>query len=451
MLKFICILTIFLIMPFYTFGQKQRLLITTDIGGDPDDQQSLIRLMVYSNEFDIEGLISSAAGTPGELGKAMVRPDLIREIIHAYESVYPNLIKHDKNFPSPGDLLKVVKKGNPYRGWEFVGEGNDTEGSDWIIQTVDKDDKRPLNISVFGGQTDLAQALWNVKNSRTPEEYQKFISKIRIYDINDQDKIFNLLIADHPDLWYILAKAPEGHDKREGAYRGIYLGGNEDLTSMEWMRSNVLENHGPLGELYPRKTWTAPNPHGVMKEGDTPSWFYFLNNGLNVPEHPEFGGWGGRFQKNDKGYFSDAIDSFGNEAIARAGVYRWREDFQNDFAARMDWCVGEYNECNHPPVVVINGIEGRENLTLDFRVGDNVTLDAAGSSDPDKNELSYEWMVYKEAGNFSETIEIKFSGTMATFLMPQLEPDSSIHIILKVSDKGMPGLSAYRRIILRNC
>ena len=37
-------------------GERPRLLVLTDIGGDPDDQQSMIRLMVYANEFVIEGL-----------------------------------------------------------------------------------------------------------------------------------------------------------------------------------------------------------------------------------------------------------------------------------------------------------------------------------------------------------------------------------------------------------
>lgn len=46
---------------------KPRLLVLTDIGGDPDDQQLMIRLMTYANEFEIEGLIASATGTPGEV------------------------------------------------------------------------------------------------------------------------------------------------------------------------------------------------------------------------------------------------------------------------------------------------------------------------------------------------------------------------------------------------
>jgi len=100
----------------FTNAQSPRLLITTDIGGDPDDQQSLVRLMVYSNEFDIEGIITSASGTPGELKEAAVRPDLVEEIIRGYQSVYPNLLKHDTEFPAPKYLFSIIKKGTLHRG-----------------------------------------------------------------------------------------------------------------------------------------------------------------------------------------------------------------------------------------------------------------------------------------------------------------------------------------------
>lgn len=243
------ILFSFLFQITISIAQPPRLLITTDIGGDPDDQQSLVRLMVYTNEFDLEGIITSASGTPGELKEAVVRPDLAEEIIRGYQTVYSNLLKHDSKFPAPDYLFSVVKRGNPLRGWENVGEGKDTEGSDWIISQVDKKDKRPLNICIFGGQTDLAQALWKVKNSRSAKEFQQFLSKIRVYDINDQDKIFPQMYAAFKLPFYILAKASEGVDKREGAYRGVYLGGDESLTSLAWLKENVLENHGPHGKL----------------------------------------------------------------------------------------------------------------------------------------------------------------------------------------------------------
>ena len=73
---------------------RPRLIVLTDIGGDPDDQQSMVRLMTYANEFDIEGLIASASGIPGQMKEHEVQPDLIREIVPPYGEVQPNLAKH---------------------------------------------------------------------------------------------------------------------------------------------------------------------------------------------------------------------------------------------------------------------------------------------------------------------------------------------------------------------
>jgi len=74
-MKLYLILLLTFVCSFSLLAQQPRLLITTDIGSDPDDQQSLVRLMVYSNEFEIEDLVCSASGTPGELKEAVVRPD----------------------------------------------------------------------------------------------------------------------------------------------------------------------------------------------------------------------------------------------------------------------------------------------------------------------------------------------------------------------------------------
>lgn len=425
-----------LILSFSVRAQVPRLLITTDIGGDPDDQQSLVRLMVYSNEFDIEGIVTSASGTPGELQEAVVRPDLVEEIIQGYQAVYPNLLKHDANFPDPKYLFSIVKKGNPLRGWEHVGEGHDTEGSNWIIQRVDKKDKRPLNICIFGGQTDLAQALWKVKNTRSAKEYNRFMAKIRVYDINDQDKIFRQMYSENRLPFYILARAPEGVDKREGAYRGIYLGGDESLTSIEWLKQNVLENHGPLGKLYPTKTWTEPNPHAAMKEGDTPSWFFFLENGLNIAEKPELGGWGGRFVKNEEGVYRDAADTYNGKTEARATVYRWRKDFQNDWAARMDWCVGDFKDCNHAPVAVVNGSKDRNPIRIKAKSGKTVVLDASASFDPDNDGLSFEWFFYPEIPEINETAILKAEGAKAFIRLEHSNAAKCLSLLLRVTDDG---------------
>src|SRR5688572_22771234 len=167
-------------------ADRPRLLVLTDIGGDPDDQQSMIRLMVYANEFAIEGLVASASGTPGELKQAITKPELIREIVTAYGAVRPNLAKHAEGWPTAEALLRVIKTGNPRRGREHIGDGHDTEGSRWIIQRVDAGTtQRPLNISIWGGQTDFAQALWRVRKDRGVAALMQFMSRLRVYDIAD--------------------------------------------------------------------------------------------------------------------------------------------------------------------------------------------------------------------------------------------------------------------------
>ncbi|MBI5693601.1 MAG: DUF1593 domain-containing protein [Verrucomicrobia bacterium] len=320
-------------------AERPRLLVLTDIGGDPDDQQSLIRLLVYANEFEIEGLVASASGTPGELKQAVTRPDLIRQAVAAYGQVRPNLIHHASGWPETAALLERVKSGNPQRGRPHIGEGHDTEGSNWIVSRVDAGaPDRPLNVTIWGGQTDLAQALWRVRTARGVAGLKDFTQRLRVFDINDQDRIATWIHAEFPGLWYLLAQAPAGRDKREGTYRGMYLTGDESLTSRAWIEEHV-RSRGPLGALYPTKTWTAPNPHGCLKEGDTPSWFFFLPQGGNDPADPAKPGWGGRYRHADDGWFRDFPAEPGQDP--RHGVSRWRPNYQADFARRMAWCVGQ--------------------------------------------------------------------------------------------------------------
>src|SRR5688500_922109 len=120
-----------------TAAERPRLAVLTDIGGDPDDQQSMIRLMAYANEFEIELLIASAAGTPGELKEAVTRPDLIREIIEAYGTVLPNLRRHAANWPTAESLRAKVVSGNHRRGREYIGAGHDTPASRALVERID--------------------------------------------------------------------------------------------------------------------------------------------------------------------------------------------------------------------------------------------------------------------------------------------------------------------------
>jgi hypothetical protein len=431
-------------------ANRPRLLVLTDIGGDPDDQQSMIRLMLYANEFDLEGLIATASGIPGELKESVTKPHLIREIVEAYGQARPNLIKHAEGYPTAGDLLARVKSGNPHRGRAAIGEGCDSEGSRWIIAVVDRADARPLNIAIWGGQTDLAQALWRVKQERGEAGLSVFIPKLRIYDVGDQDRIADFIWKEFPGLFYVLGQAPRGRDMREGVYRGMYLGGDESLVSRAWMETNIRQHHGPLGALYPPRTWTAPNPHSAIKEGDTPSWFYFLPHGLGDPDHPEWGGWGGRLTNAQARLFRDAHDSVGEVTDARCTVWRWRKDFQNDFAARLDWCVaGDFKRANHPPLAVLNGDTTRRVLELTARPAATVTLSAAGSKDPDGNTLATTWFIYREAGSYGGKLCLTAqAGETASFVAPAVNKPETIHGILRLEDNGTPSLVAYRRAVI---
>ncbi len=315
---------------------RPRLAILTDIGGDPDDRQSLVRLMVYSNEFRIEALIASAAGTRGELKKSITRPELIHEIVDAYESVRPALSKHAAGWPTGESLKNVVRAGNRFREKAHIGEGHDTEASRLLIERIDAGSPEDrLNISIWGGQTDLAQALWRVRNDRGKEGLAAFVNKFRVYDIADQDGIADWMRTEFPGMFYILSKAPRGRDGREATFRGMYLTGDVSNTSREWIEANVRST-GPLGALYPARTANAPNPHGCLKEGDTPSWFYFLKPGGNDPDDPSRPGWGGQFEKRPEGWYRDLPLKEGQDP--RTTVSRWRNDFQADFARRMSWC-----------------------------------------------------------------------------------------------------------------
>lgn len=427
-----------------------RLLVLTDIGGDPDDQQSMVRLLVHANEFEIEGLVATASGTPGELKEKVTKPHLIRELVEAYGQVRDHLAKHAHGFPAAGDLLKVIKSGNPSRGRVAIGDGRDTEGSRWLIQCAERPDPRPLNIAIWGGQTDLAQALWRVRQDRGASGLREFQSRLRVFDIDDQDRIQDWLFAEFPGVFYVLAKAPKGADKRLGAYRGMYLGGDETLTSRAWIDAQVRTGHGPLGALYPPKTWTAPNPHSALKEGDTSSWLFFLDQGLGSAAHPEWGGWGGRYVHESRGLFRDAPDTVGKITDARAAVWRWRAAVQNDFAARLDWCVADhFKQANHPPVAVLNGDQSKRIVELAVRPGATVSLSAAGSSDPDGNTVQATWFVYPEAGTFQGGVKLDTTiGGTTRFVAPAVTKSETLHVILQVQDDGSPNLFAFRRAVI---
>ncbi len=327
--------------------ERPRLIVLTDIGSltagvaEPDDGQSMIRLMLYTNDFDIEGLIATSNLGHGQ----RVRPDLIRRVVDAYDAARPNLRRHDDRYPPASRLAEAIRPGQPIAGpkvpvEQSIGEGKDTEGSDWIIEVVDRNDPRPVWVLIWGGSADLAQALWRVRQDRSPEDLDRFVAKLRVHSIGDQDSTGPWIRDEFPGLFTVT---------QQRAYRGMYRGGDTALVSSEWVKAHI-HGHGPLGDLYPDYNggdiWsgTLGRVRGI-KEGDTPSFLSLIPNGLSDPGRPWLGSWGGRFEGEDRRLADvpDAdLETSGDPDPRMSSVYRWRPAFQADFQARLDWCVEPY-------------------------------------------------------------------------------------------------------------
>lgn len=428
-------------LPIYaaeSVSHKPRIIVTTDLGADPDDEQSLVRLLVSANEFDIEGLIVST----GCWKKNQSNTIMLDEIVDAYGKVLPNLQIHAQGFPSHEYLKSISVLGQTGYGMSHVGDGKDTKGSDLVIASVDKDDPRPVWFQAWGGANNLAQAIWKVKNTRSTEELSKFIGKVRVFDILGQDDAGAWLVKNFPDLFYIRATGVYGwQPPKNGDYQ-----------------KNHIQSHGPLGAEYPDTQWAT--------EGDTPAFMHVFPNGLNDPEQIEQGGWGGRFSfekmagirsmsevpkiKEDAETQYDPYYMYGNTSEKADAIKRWSTGYDNDFAARMDWSITRrYDEANHHPVAVVNGNGLKKVLKLSAAPGSTVILDAEDSSDPDKDALNFAWIFYREPSSYVGEVTIENSSTStATVAIPEDASGKKLHVILELSDSGTPSLYAYRRVII---
>jgi hypothetical protein len=430
--------------------ERTRLIVLTDIGSltaaiaEPDDGQSLIRLLLYANELDIEGLIATSNLQHGQ----RTSPALIRRVVDAYARVQPNLLLHDRRYPPGEALRKLIKSGQAIAGLttpisESIGAGKDTEASEWIKSVVDRKDPRPVWVVIWGGSADLAQALGTIRRTRDARAQEQFLSKLRVHFIGSQDSTAPWIEEKFPGLFMI---------KNRRAMRGMYRGGDGSLVSAEWVKTNV-HGHGPLGDLYPNydggDIWSAKmgRVRGI-KEGDTPSFLSLIPNGLGDPEHPWLGSWGGRFE-GDRQRFVDVPDPDFVDARdpdrRMSSVHRWRPAFQADFQARLDWCIKPYSQANHPPEVRIDGKPERA-----IKAGAVEVLDARGSSDPDGNELAFEWGVYPIG--LEGTAKVAILGRnqkIARVTVGRELTGTTIPILLSVTDRGEPGLTRYGRVMLK--
>ena len=464
-----------------TFSGHPRAFVISDIGNEPDDQMSFVRFLLYSNEIDVEGLVAATSTWQ----KTVTHPETMHQIMALYEQVQPNLLKHAPGWPTAAELDQKIGSGQPAYGMAAVGNGKSSPGSQLLIKAVDHDDPRPLWITIWGGANTLAQALTDVRASRSGADLAKFVAKLRVYSISDQDDAGPWIRREFPDLFYVVRPSPPNGDEYyyatwTGISGDVYYrnGDGADFSTVtnEWLDANI-RGKGPLGKQYPK--------FAFIMEGDTPSYLSLIDNGLASWWNPGWGGWGGRYVFRQPYGETHPIWTQGGDLFSRvtsqdtvtgtdgknhvsdqATVWRWRQAFQNDFAARMDWTTKPFAEANHNPIVVVNGQSGTAPIFVDARVGQPVVVDASQSHDPDGQPLRFSWLVYGEAGVVNgqgraaviladaESDKVTITPNAACRPMWLQMPDAKCpadgvaHIIVSVTDNGSPSLTSYRRIVL---
>jgi hypothetical protein len=421
-------------------GHKLRLIIETDAGGDPDDEQSLVRFLLYTNEWDVEGIIANRPHTSRPENKNPENTGLgvVRRLVKAYGECYPNLALHDARYPEPDVLLART----------VAGYDDTDDAVKLIISAVDRPDPRAIWYADWGSNqgsavNNLKRALDRILKERGPKGYAAFKKKLRV--ICHANPFGDHTTSLDPSFPLLLDTYRPALDGKRWYHRFSALtatAGGFDL------KRDVLSNHGPLGTLYPTNT-----TH-LQKEGDTMTFLYLVPTGLSNPEQPTWGSWAGRYGRNpefgDKPcYWANRADTWQGTKNRDNTVKRWAADLQNDFRARLDWCVKPVKDANHPPKIVVNGVVGLEVMHLMPAVGTELKLDATSSTDPDGDRLNFNWFVYQEAGNYADTVRIDgISSQTATVHIPADAAGMEIHIILAVTDTGRPPLTRYRRVVI---
>jgi hypothetical protein len=342
---------------------------------------------------------------------------------------------------------------------------------------------QPLWILCWGGTNTLAQALVKIDDKFSPEDSQRLLSRIRVYAISDQDDTGAWIRNNFPDVFYI-ASVHGWNQYGMAAWTGIsgekYYGfdqGGPDFSKVEksWIKDNI--QIGPLGSAYP--------DYLFIPEGDTPTFLYLIQNGLGVPECPNYGSWGGRYARTDisgaglnSNHYGDAVDRVKGvdgrtHTSNHSTIWRWRDAFQNDFAARIRWSMeSDFSKANHHPVIHLNGTKDPTPVRIDAEAGTSVILDASGTYDPDGGKLTYKWWHYREPTAIQWKVDAEVSelqikkcddeGRTVEVMLPPPEScavelmsrkpmlqGQLLHLILEVTDDGTPSLTSYRRVLIQ--
>lgn len=470
------------------FKSKPHIVVLTDICNEPDDAESLTRFLLYSNEFHVDALVA----TTSTWQRTSTHKAQIHQIIDAYATVEATLNAHvppSRPYPTADSLRAVVRDGLKEYGMA-AARGPLNEGTELLIKAVDAiSPSEHIWVLLWGGANVLAQALLHVQKTRSATEVAEFASKLRVYAISDQDDGGPWIRLNFPNIFYV-ASVHAWNAYGLAAWTGIsgetYYhfnpgGPDTSLVTKEWIKKYI--QIGPYGkEAYPDPVF--------IPEGDTPTFLNLIQNGLSDPTKPEWGGWGGRYNLTDLtgtagiNHYSDAADLVrgkdGNMHIgSQATIWRWRDAYQGDFAARIQWTLTkDFAKVNHAPIAVVNGDASLEPLHIKAGFGATVHLDASHSWDPDAgDELEFRWQLYGEPSATQwttryqvpdlqvkdessdgkrkfEKVSIQIPGEEEGMVFP-LDPTitqkwgpKTYHFILEVIDNAEFPMRTYKRILI---
>lgn len=431
-LRFAVLQLVFLMLIALAVEAKPRVIVTTD--AEVDDRCSMVRFLLYANEFDIEGLVISSSQYHWA-GHRWSGDEWLYRQIDMYGQVHSNLLLHDSSYPTPDALRKLVYVGNIDAEGEMEKV---TPGSQRIVEVLLSEKKGLIYLQAWGGTNTIARALKTIQEEH-PERMEDVSKKARLFLIQDQDNTYRDYIQPNwPKLQTIISRQfvviAYTWDK---ALPKQFL----PLYEAKWMKENILENHGPLCASY-----EVRDDGAFRSEGDSPAFLHNIPNGLAGSFEPYYGGWGGRF-KLEEGSENTWVDAEDDQNRGKP-LWRWAGDFQNDFGARADWCVKPYDQANHAPEQT-----PKESVTFGFiRPGETKELEVLGISDPDGDELSYHWWVYDGPSGDTKGIIIKDADKKkATIVFPKdlQKGKTEYHLMVTVRDNGSPSLCAYKRYILK--
>jgi cellulose-binding protein len=413
---------------------KTRVIATTD--GEIDDRCSMNRFLLYANEWEILGLVHSSSkfhwrGDQDHKENNWEPVEWLEKQLDAYEQVLQNLKLHDATYPAADYLRSQVYVGNI----AFEGDMRaPSPGSERIVEVLLDRDDSPIWLQAWGGSNTIARALKTIQEEH-PDRVEEVTRKARLFLIAEQDDTLRkYIVPQWPGLqvvfsnWSSFGAIAYHWQKSQPKALHAYF-------DRAWMTGHILARHGPLCGMYEAKE------ERFRSEGDTPAFLHVINTGLRSDEDPMHGGWGGRFVRKKGVWMS--VDK--KNSTQTHSILRWARAFQNDWAARADWCVKRFDEANHPPQVILD-----DGIDRKARAGSSIDLSAKQSHDPDGDLLAFHWWHFVEAGSCDQPVLIdRADQTEAVVAVPtEAEAGDTIHIICEVSDDGEPQLTRYQRVII---